>query len=450
MLLYFEAEQFLIPDPKNTSVKSRVFQLKLKSNAKQVLALVSSTLKYYKYLKEIVNKSKILKDLKKRPKKLTLNLSILLVHDLLFTKQGRIQSLKHPIKEFILLNKTRLQSEYTKLKLKLKVKNLEDLVDVGGSDDSDENTDCTPIRWIRVNTLKVFHNLDTVIFKDPIFAKLSFTQNMNDVITNDSLIYKDEFIPNLFGISPKVKIAKSELYKKGSIIIQDRSSCFPAVILNPQREEHLVDSCAAPGNKTTHLASFFPKSIVAFERNPNRYQVLKTMTSKAGGSKIITCKNMDFTKANPADFANVDALLVDPSCSGSGIFGREQEDNANNLSMTKERLAKLSSFQFTIMKHALSFPNAKRVTYSTCSIHPEENEQVVIDLLNDSKVKSMNWKLATRDMVIPTWSKRGWKKEFLNARYSDEEAEELAGGCIRSSPKEDGGIGFFVCMLVRD
>src|SRR5204862_2103971 len=112
--------------------------------------------------------------------------------------------------------------------------------------------------------------------------------------------------------------------------------CFPAYLLDPQPEDYeIIDACAAPGNKTSHLAALLsthrnssialPK-IWAFERDKARAETLKKMTKTAGTEHVVTVKAaQNFLRASPDDEAwkNVGALLLDPSCSGSGIVGRD-------------------------------------------------------------------------------------------------------------------------------
>ena len=211
--------------------------------------------------------------------------------------------------------------------------------------------------------------------------------------------------------------------------------------------------------------------IHAFEKDPERAKTLQKMITTAGCSKGIKIHVGDFTKlGKPDQFPNVTGFIVDPSCSGSGIFGRKMIDKVNSTKETDEesipaeeqekedfereqdlklRLSKLSSFQYQIVKHAMSFPSAKKICYSTCSIYPEENERVVIDLLLDSKVKEWGWKVRKRSGVIPTWSRRGFVKEFEEV-FDKDIAQDLAEGCIRALPKDDGGIGFFAVCFERD
>ncbi|AOA62479.1 25S rRNA (cytosine(2278)-C(5))-methyltransferase [Komagataella phaffii CBS 7435] len=433
MNLYREAEQFIEHNPKSGSLQNRIFDAsrnkKIKNNPKHVYALVYSASRYKKFLKQIIRNSKLLEDKKIRAKE---PLLILMAHDLLFSKNGRIQSGKHPLKDAFLAHKTRLQAELTKLKIKYKVKDLEELIE----------DDDTPVRWVRANLLKTSREKFLNEFKHLIQVE-SFQE------LEVGKIYHDQYIPNLFGVHPREKITSTDAYLKGRLIIQDRASCFPAHILHPSPGDKIIDTCSAPGNKTTHLASYLgnrPDSIIAFEKDPKRAEVLKTLCAKAGGLSCIDIQVGDFTATNPEDYTDIDGFVIDPSCSGSGIFGRAFEENEQDETYDDTRLSKLASFQFTIVRHAMMFPNAKKLTYSTCSVHPQENERVVVDLLKDSQVQAKGWKLCTRDEVIPDWNRRGFEEEFSTF----ENPKELAEGCIRSKPKEDGGIGFFVVAFKRD
>ncbi|QLG72495.1 hypothetical protein HG535_0D02030 [Zygotorulaspora mrakii] len=460
---------------------------KLKSNPKHIYALVDSAWKYKPYLEIIMKKSDILKDIpKKKGSPMYSRLTVLLLcHDLLFSKQKRIQMGKLPIKEYVLKHKTRLHSELVKLKLKLKVKDLSQLIEK-----EEISNDVTPVRWIRINPLRCPGNDVNSVLAE---LEKKFTQRVDhwkDIVPG--CIYHDDFIPNVFGIHPQDKITSHELYRQGKVIIQDRASCFPAHILNPDKNDVIIDACAAPGNKTTHVAAhLLPKcekgqltKIYAFEKEPRRAQVLQKMTNIAGCGKAVKINVGDFTKlAIPDQYKDVTGLILDPSCSGSGIFGRKYVDSLNRAKRLQDqekkhqqndkeendlileeeeqavasddpdlqsRLSKLSSFQFQVVKHAMSLPNAKKIVYSTCSVHPEENEKVVIDLLLDRKVQEWGWKVAGRENVIPDWPRRGIKGEFDQVfRKETAKCQELADSCIRALPREDGGIGFFAVCFER-
>lgn len=438
---------------------------KVKSNPKHIYALLDSCLKYKPFLEKIMHKAGILQTIpQKKGKPLFSRLTLMLLcHDLLVSRSKRIQMGKHPIKSYVLKHKARLHAELVKLKLKLKVRDLSELFD--------QEDDTTPVRWIRVNPLK--GDIEATVKE--LTKKFPHRVDHWSQLAPGS-IYHDEFIPHLFGIDPQDKITSHELYKQGKIIIQDRASCFPAHILNPGEGDVVIDACAAPGNKTTHLAAHIlpansgSKEIVrihAFEKEPHRARVLQKMTTAAGCGSSLEIHVGDFTKlAVPDKFLDVTGALVDPSCSGSGIFGRKYVDSLNKAKQEeveaeqeeghipgddlKDRLSKLSSFQFQVVKHAMSMPHCKKVVYSTCSVHAEENERVVIDLLLDKKVQQWGWQVAPRAEVVPEWPRRGHVEEFEQVFRDDKlKCRLLAEGCIRALPRQDGGIGFFAVCFER-
>lgn len=454
MKLYIEAEKFLKGGERG--LKTRIFNAKLTNSPKHVYALVVSTLKFKQYIQIIIRKSKLKESPQLKKLKVSEELLLLLIHDYLFSPKGRIQLGKHPVKDAFLANKTRMHAELIKLKLKFKVKAVQDLPLKEGVDEDE-----TPVRWFRVNTIKI--SSEAFFKKHAFFSELR-TVNSIDEISGLGVIYKDVHIENLYGIHPREKLTSSQAYLNGEAIIQDRASCFPAEILfNDPQDKHLqvIDATAAPGNKTTHAASFVALQndgvVYAFERDEKRVKVLKTMCDRATGKttkSLIHPTHADFTTILPKDFPQVTGLIVDPSCSGSGIFGRAVEDASNGEQVREEidteRLNKLAGFQFKIMKHAMAFPNARKVVYSTCSIHPHENERVVVDLLRDPEIQKQGWELAPKSVVIPSWERRGWEQEFTSLCGGDDaKCTELAGGCVRSMPKEDGGIGFFAACFVK-
>ena len=189
-----------------TLVLTSCKRYKLKTNPRHIYAIVSSTWQYREYLDKIIKKSGILEDVPKKKGKPLFNKDTirLLVHDLLLSKSKRIQMGKHPIKTFILKHQTRLKAELTKLKVKLKVTSLSQLIK------TDDGEDVTPVRWIRINPILVKERYDDVLAE----LNKKFPQRVNSwkQIVPGS-IYYDEYIPNLFGIHPGDKITSHEQYK---------------------------------------------------------------------------------------------------------------------------------------------------------------------------------------------------------------------------------------------
>lgn len=335
--------------------------------------------------------------------------------------------------------------------------------------------------------------------------------------TAQDAFHHDVHIPDLLALPPGKDLTKLPEYKKGKIILQDKASCFPAYLLLGDETEtvgDVLDACAAPGNKTTHLASILwsrPKrkpddprhQIFACERDSRRSDILQKMIGIAGAEKIVTVlPKQDFFTLDSHEerFAKVTHLLLDPTCSGSGIVGREDvpklrlpevvkyrqknsiargangdqrnkskkrkweveeivlevqtEDEQEEVhkEVDQARLEKLSNLQTRIIEHAMAFPTARRITYSTCSTHPTENEMVVCRALNSDVARTRGWRLLEREEQVQglkMWKHRGVERavDADDPRYS--EVERLA--CIRCYPgTEDGTMGFFVCCFIRD
>lgn len=311
------------------------------------------------------------------------------------------------------------------------------------------------------------------------------------------VVYIDPHIPNLLGFPPSTDLSAHPLVVSGALFLQDKASCFPAHILSPPADAFVVDGTAAPGNKTTHLAAILGRGgsgkIFAFEKDLKRAKVLETMVGKAGADKIVEIRSgEDFLLADPwkeeerEGLWKVTHLLLDPSCSGSGIVERheyellpmipkptpppsrtskmkkrkrggsteavpvntvskkEGEEIAKQKKLDEERLLSLSTFQKRIIMHAMRFPSARRITYSTCSVHAAENEHVVLAVLESDVATKRGWGVENRDKNnFKMWERRGLIEECGGD-------DGVAQGCIRCNPWEDGGIGFFVVPFVRD
>jgi putative methyltransferase len=220
----------------------------------------------------------------------------------------------------------------------------------------------------------------------------------------------------------------------GELVLQDKSSCFPAHALldglAPDWRGDVVDACAAPGNKTTHCAALLRGrgQVVAVDRDPKRLKVLESRVEEARACDVVTPTCGDFLRMRHDEAR---CILVDPSCSGG--FETDGE------SLTSERLAGLAAFQGKILEAALTrFPRAERVSYSTCSIHEEEDEAVVARALASPEVQAGGWRLAP---ALPAWARRSRPHVGLDLAQSD---------CLaRAEPAADRTGAFFVALFER-
>jgi len=143
-------------------------------------------------------------------------------------------------------------------------------------------------------------------------------------------------------------------------------------------------------------------------------------------------------------------------------------DNDTSSAM-QSRLQALSTFQLKMITHAMRFPSARKITYSTCSIHPEENEAVVLKALNSKIARELGWRILTRHEQVDglrRWNVRGnhiacvkiaRELKAGNTTIADPERltpyaiQHAAEACIRCEKgTADGTMGFFVAGFVRD
>ena len=424
-------------------------------------------------------------------------LALLLVHDFLLAKSGIALPASHGLRAAVERHKSRLTSEFTRARIRRRASSIDALrLQI---EEAAGHGAAHP-RWVRINTIRT--TLDRQLGSTLSgFGKADSIAQV--LVPGAKLFHIDEHVPHLIALPPGTDLTKTDAYRSGSIILQDKASCFPAYLLNPCPEDgDFIDSCAAPGNKTTHIAALLSsspsgtRSIFAFEKNPERAKTLRKMVQAAGSQGCTKISSgQDFLKVDPKDglYQNVGALLLDPSCSGSGIVGRDAmpelhlprlagakdtltqpakknsrkrkhaeavedekrtivDDDGNTTILASEgdlakRLEALSSFQLSLVLHALQFPAARKVTYSTCSVHAEENEHVVLKVLGSDIAKQRGWRILERKHQVDglrRWPVRG---DVAAARGD----EALADACIRAYKDDGRGVmGFFVAGFVRD
>ncbi|KAF8322477.1 S-adenosyl-L-methionine-dependent methyltransferase [Clavulina sp. PMI_390] len=435
MNFYFEAARVLDKiEEKKGSIKGILAQVDL-SQRKRMSAAVIRTLEYKPALLDIIKASDLLKHEKKIIS--SRNLALVLVHDLLFSKG--IEAGDGPIKQAILRHKTRLHSELVKLKIKKGAKSNKDLA-------RPEQSGAASIpRYVRVNTnVGTLEDARKALTQMRKLKEVEFGQEIDEPAS----FSMDPHVPDLLALHPSITVQSDNEYRSGLFILQDKASCLPATVLKPPRSKNavVIDATAAPGNKTSHLSALMGNvgTIFAFERDKRRFKTLEKMLEKARCQNVRpTCCDFLETKPDDSQFREATHILLDPSCSGSGIVNRldhlgETENDEDES--TSDRLQKLGEFQLSMIRHAMKFPKMQKIVYSTCSIHAQENEHVVRAALKSTEADG--WVLAPRAQVLPAWPRRGIPEEIDGDAVA---AESL----IRTQPGEDRTNGFFVAAFVR-
>jgi 16S rRNA (cytosine967-C5)-methyltransferase len=213
-----------------------------------------------------------------------------------------------------------------------------------------------------------------------------------------------------------------ELTRDGLIYLQDEASQLVAHLLGAQPFDCVLDVCAAPGSKTTHVAALARQSlIVAGDLREHRLRTLSELAIQQGADSIKLIA-FDATHRLPFPDASFDRVLVDAPCSGTGTLRHNPEIRWR---ITPADIDELSKKQTQILANASAVVRAGgRLVYSTCSLEREENEHVVESFLREHE-------------------------DFRGGPLDAPAEVQAETGAIRTWPQRDDVDGFFVAAFER-
>jgi 16S rRNA (cytosine967-C5)-methyltransferase len=214
-------------------------------------------------------------------------------------------------------------------------------------------------------------------------------------------------------------------YKQGWWIIQDASAQLVTHLLDPQPGETIIDTCAAPGGKTTHIAELMADrgQIIACDRATQR---LNKVRENATRLQLQSIQIQAGDSRNLEQFANIaERVLLDAPCSGLGTLHKRPDIRWRKSSKSIQELV---SLQRQLLEQVATWvkPNGILV-YATCTLNLWENEKVIQSFLEQHP----NWSIQSpADMTTKNWvTPEGWIKIYPHRHNMD---------------------GFFMVRLVRD
>lgn len=224
-------------------------------------------------------------------------------------------------------------------------------------------------------------------------------------------------------IRPGVRPGLSPLQFAGAYYIQEASAMAPAMVLNVQPGEKVLDLCAAPGGKSGQLAAALRGEglLVANEPEPARAKILSATLERLGVANAIVTNALP-EKLSPLLPGYFDAVLVDAPCSGEGMFRR---DPASREQWTPASPAGCAARQAGILDHAARMLRpGGRLAYSTCTFNRAENEETIAAFLSRHP-------------------------EFTPAAFELPGVDASREGCLRLWPHRLRGEGHFVALLQK-
>ncbi len=231
-----------------------------------------------------------------------------------------------------------------------------------------------------------------------------------------------EFLNEFVQLQNLTNITAWDYYTKGYFNIQDESTGLACRLLDVEPGMRVLDLCAAPGGKTAYLGSLMNNvgEIVALDKYEARLKLLKANNVRLGLTCVTTVES-DALDYNSEPF---DRVLADVPCSGTGTLSKKPDIKWKRDIFD---LKKMTASQIKLLEKAASLVKpGGAVVYSTCSIEPEENFEIVKQFLN----KHPNFKL-----------------ESAKEKFNDEVIDE--NGCIQTLPQKHQMDGAFAAKLVR-
>ena len=219
---------------------------------------------------------------------------------------------------------------------------------------------------IRVNTLKT--------------SKSDLMNNLKEL----GFEIEETVYDNALNILNPKGIIDTKYFDEGHFYIQDLGSILVASFLNPSENSSLLDLCAAPGGKTTHLAELMNNTgeIIACDKSLGKIKLIQE-NAKRLGVKIIETRVNDARVLNKEFIDKFDYVLVDAPCSGTGLY-RKKPDIKWNKDL--EDIKALAEIQLEILDKAKDYvKDGGELLYSTCSLSKIENEDVVNKFLENNK-----------------------------------------------------------------
>ncbi|MFX1575020.1 MAG: RsmB/NOP family class I SAM-dependent RNA methyltransferase [Promethearchaeota archaeon] len=244
-----------------------------------------------------------------------------------------------------------------------------------------------------------------------------------------------EWVPYAYKVIKETyNLGSTHEFLQGYYYLQNIASMLPAIILDPNPADIVIDMCAAPGSKATHIAQLMKNQgvLILIDRNRKRIPALKVNLRRMGiiNSIVLNMDANDISKLN----IKADKILLDAPCTGEGLI---RQDPTRKKSKKLKDIQKMSKIQKLLLRAGLKVlkPGGK-ILYSTCSIAPEENELVLNDVLQDESDFSII-------KIENQYGINGLTNLFDNPLMESLELSQ------RLYPHLHDTIGFFLCLIER-
>lgn len=321
---------------------------------------------------------------------------------------------------------------------KIEKKDYEELFKIENDVERISKTSSMPI-WIIEELLKNnnIEEVEKICMNSNVRPKISI--RVNNLKTNKLQLIKElseqncvveEGILEDFLVLNKTKnIENMEIFKTGLFTIQDEVAGLVPIILNPSKDEKVLDACSAPGGKTTYLAEIMKNTgeIKAWDIYKHRLKLVEENANRLG-IKNIEIQEKDASIYDEVNENKYDKILLDVPCLGIGVLKRKPDIRWKRK---KEDIQEITKIQQQILQNCSKYlKKGGKLVYSTCSIINDENENIINKFLEKNK----EFKI---------------QKIKLNKKYKFFEKYIQTDGSLKVYQNQNTD-GFFISLIVRN
>ncbi|WP_085247053.1 16S rRNA (cytosine(967)-C(5))-methyltransferase RsmB [Gilliamella mensalis] len=252
--------------------------------------------------------------------------------------------------------------------------------------------------------------------KPPMWLRVNlnrYTVTEYQQLLAEQQIESDTFaeLPSALRLLSPVNVTKLPYFDNGAVTVQDLSAQYAAYLLAPQNGEYILDMCAAPGGKTTHILEVAPKAqVLAVDIDPSRVKRIHENLTRLNLHAEVKVGD-GLTPEQWCEGQQFDRILLDAPCSATGVIRRHPDIK---WLRRDSDIAQLTALQYAILNRIWPYlKTGGTLVYATCSILPDENKLQIERFLQENTSAKLQGEL----------------KQFL--------------------PTENGGDGFFYAILKK-
>ena len=224
-----------------------------------------------------------------------------------------------------------------------------------------------PPMWLRVNSQK------------------NALETYRTLLEEQGVSTKTSHHPNALCLDIPIAVQKLPHFEEGAVTVQDLSAQWAATLLEPKNEEWILDACAAPGGKTTHILELAPKAnVIALDVESHRLKRVEENLERLNQQAIVVCGDASQPDEWLAEIGKsavkFDRILLDAPCSATGVIRRHPDIKWLRKETDIAQLVELQKKILSALWEKLK-PNGV-LLYATCSVLPEENCEQIQAFLN--------------------------------------------------------------------